>query len=255
MSWSDPPTNAPRRRRFDLSPIQLVIVLVIVAVFAFAIAEGDIARFQLIYFAMLVPSIVLHEVSHGALALAFGDDTAKRAGRLTLNPIKHIDPIGTVLLPVILVISFGTAFGYAKPVPVDTSRMSRNQAMFTGLVGPFTNILIALGVSLAFALLGTGMGLFTFEILLALGFANVVLAAFNLIPIPPLDGSSVIERFLPSQYMAGYLKFRQYSMWILLGILLLLPGVLAGVFDPALSLWGMTLPEWLEQSLIVQGLL
>src|SRR2546423_4511052 len=96
--------------------------------------------------AVLIPSVMLHEISHGAVALAFGDDTAKRAGRLTLNPIAHVDPFGTVILPLMLALSGAGMFGWAKPVPVDPSRLRnpRQQALLVSLAGPVTNIALAL---------------------------------------------------------------------------------------------------------------
>lgn len=230
------------------------------ALVVYAIIEGDLlSRADLLFFAVLIPSIILHEVSHGWSALSFGDDTAKRAGRLTLNPVAHIDPWGSVILPAILVLVAGFAFGYAKPVPVNPRRMRspRNHGMLTALAGPATNIVIALVATAVLILLDPpGLGevadtlrdgeyeeeLYGWSLAAQLAYwlalANVFLAAFNLIPIPPLDGSSVIERFLPMRFWPQYLKFRQYSMLILLGLFLFLPETLLWVFRPALQLWG-----------------
>ncbi len=107
---------------------------------------------ELLFFVVLVPTIILHEISHGVVAYWCGDDTAKRAGRLSLNPIRHIDPIGTVLLPVLLLVTTHSAFGWAKPVPVrvDRLRHPRNQAVLVGLAGPTTNIILALVAGFAF---------------------------------------------------------------------------------------------------------
>lgn len=188
---------------------------------------------------MLIPSIILHEISHGWAALGFGDDTAKRAGRLTLNPIPHIDPWGSVMLPVIMMAIAGGAFGYAKPVPVNPARMRspRNHNVLTALVGPGTNIaLVALSLLLLHVLPPFGDGGW----LVALGYANVLLAAFNLIPIPPLDGSAVIERFLPVSWWPKYLQLRQYSFGILLLAVFVLP--LHVVFEPAFRLFRSLLP-------------
>lgn len=224
---------------------------------------GSITRDDFIFFGVLIPSIIVHEVSHGWAALSFGDDTAKRAGRLTLNPIAHVDPWGSILLPAILIFTAGLAFGYAKPVPVNPRKMRspRNHGMVTALAGPGINIAIAAAAAGVLILaappfLGTvaavvrdgyridfaevGWPLWC-EVVFQLGVANVVLAAFNLIPIPPLDGSSVIERFLPASVWPQYLRFRQYSMLILLGIFLLAPELLNWVFDPAIALWSQLL--------------
>ena len=194
-----------------------------------------------LFYAVLFPSIILHEVSHGALALAFGDDTAKRAGRLTLNPLRHIDPFGTIILPALLILTTGKAFGWAKPVPVSVGRLRnpRNSGLLVSLVGPAVNIALAFLAGLAlrwYAPRGAALSL-SWRAVYYLGFANVLLAAFNLIPIPPLDGSAVVERLLPRAWWPGYLRFRQYSMGIVLVLVLLVPQAINRVFDPALNLW------------------
>src|SRR5438270_8616755 len=113
-------------------------------------------RFTVIYFGALFLAIILHEIAHGVVALWFGDDTAKRAGRLTLNPIPHIDPFGTVLLPALMVLSTHAAFGYAKPVPVNPGRLRkpREQSLYVSLAGPATNITIALLAAAAYRIVG-----------------------------------------------------------------------------------------------------
>lgn len=219
----------------------VVLAAVAVGVAYLLVRRDVISRGDLILLAVLIPSVILHEVSHGALALVYGDDTAKQAGRLTLNPIRHIDPIGTLVLPAALVLAGAQPFGYAKPVPVNPRRMRspRNHGLLVSLVGPAVNISLAL---LAVAFL-RGVDLrgdvsLPVEILFYFGAVNVVLAAFNLIPIPPLDGSAVIERLLPATWWPGYLRLRQYSMFLLLGVVLLFPEALDWVFEPALNLWG-----------------
>ncbi len=195
--------------------------------------------------AVLVPSVILHEVSHGVVANHFGDDTAKRAGRLTLNPIAHIDPFGTVILPIILALSGFGAFGYAKPVPVTVSRLRnpRQHSLYVSLAGPAVNIAIALAAAVALRPLITVVGGTryldgaTAEVIYRLGIINVILAAFNLIPLPPLDGSAVVERLLPRQWWPTWLRIRQYSMGVLILVVLLVPSVLTRVFSPAVDLW------------------
>ena len=174
--------------------------------------------FRTLVYLALVPSIILHEVSHGWVALVFGDDTAKRAGRLTLNPIPHIDALGTIILPGLLVLSGSAPFGWAKPVPVTPSRLRnpRQQSVLVSLVGPATNIALAVIAAAAFDALRPGDP--TSDVTrfaLAFGYANVLLAAFNLLPIPPLDGSSLIERVLPSRYLPTWWKFRPYGFLVL----------------------------------------
>ena len=195
--------------------------------------------------AVLVPSVILHEVSHGVVANHFGDDTAKRAGRLTLNPLAHIDPFGTVILPIILALSGFGAFGYAKPVPVTVSRLRnpRQHSLYVSLAGPAVNIAIALAAAVALRPLITVVGGTryldgtTAEVIYRLGIINVILAAFNLIPLPPLDGSAVVERLLPRQWWPTWLRIRQYSMGVLILVVLIVPSVLTRVFSPAVELW------------------
>jgi Zn-dependent protease len=218
-----------------------------------AISRGTISRETLILLGVLIPSVILHEVSHGAVAYLFGDDTAKRAGRLTLNPIAHVDPFGTIILPAIMIISTGAGFGYAKPVPVNPRKMRspRNHGLVVSLAGPAVNIALALISALCVRLFvsRSDMTLISFgldasltsEIIVDLGIINVILAAFNLIPLPPLDGSAVVERVLPARLWPGYLRLRQYSMVVIIAVVFLLPGILGGLFDWALRLWARLL--------------
>lgn len=196
-----------------------------------------------LFVVILIPSVILHEVAHGLAALAFGDDTAKQAGRLTLNPVPHIDPFGTLLLPAILAFSGAGVFGWAKPVPVNPYRMRRprDHGLLVSLAGPATNIVLALLAAFALRTLTLSPNLE--EIFLDFGVVNVILAAFNLLPVPPLDGSALVERILPRQWLPGWLKLRQYSMGIVVVLVLLLPGVLGPVFRFALSLWSVLLPR------------
>lgn len=217
---------------------QVVLGLVAAGIVFLAIRQGWVNRDGIIFFAVLIPSIILHEISHGVVALAFGDDTAKKAGRLTLNPIVHIDPFGTILLPALLILSgSGRAFGFAKPVPVRVNRLRnpRAHALFVSLAGPFTNLLlVALATLLWHALRPHGT---VAQAVLNLGVANVVLGMFNLIPIPPLDGSALVERVLPTAWLEPYLRLRQYSMLIVLAVFLFRPGLFSTIIDPALRLW------------------
>src|SRR5579862_2940497 len=206
-----------------------------------------ISQSTFIYFFALVPSIILHEISHGVVALWFGDDTAKRAGRLTLNPIPHIDPFGTLILPAVLTLAGAGAFGYAKPVPVNVGKLRhpRNESLLVSLAGPTTNILLALAsvvwlryiqppsALIELAYLGNRAPLAD-RVIFDLGYINVILATFNLLPLPPLDGSAIVERLLPRAWWPGWLRLRQFAMPVLLIVLLLLPGQLNRVFTPAL---------------------
>ncbi len=219
-----------------------VAVLVVVgALLAFLLVRRRVlTEDSIIFLAVLLPSVILHEVSHGALALVFGDDTAKRAGRLTLNPLPHIDPLGTVIVPALLVLTLGTALGWARPVPVDTARLRhpRNHTVLVSLVGPAVNIALAVAAALVLRLAGAyDSSSLAVQVIFYFGVVNVVLATFNLIPIPPLDGSAVVERLLPDRWWPGYLRFRQYSLFLLLGLVFLLPGALSALFGPAIHVW------------------
>jgi len=174
----------------------------------------------LFYFLVIVPSAVVHEVAHGLAALWLGDDTAKRAGRLTFNPMAHIDPIGTVLLPIFLLLLSGGQFmfAYAKPVPYNPYNLkSEGDELKVALAGPVSNFLLAA----FFALLARG--LYSFFCLQNLAFllgwivlANIGLAVFNLMPIPPLDGSKLLYLLIPKEQEAIRSFLNKYGMFILI---------------------------------------
>ncbi|MBI5545123.1 MAG: site-2 protease family protein [Deltaproteobacteria bacterium] len=178
---------------------------------------------------LLVPmllSLTVHEFAHAWSAYKLGDDTAERMGRMTLNPLVHIDPIGTILLPLI-----GVPFGWAKPVPVDPTRFSRAVSMSTGGIitaaaGPFSNLVMAMLSSLVFALMhrwmpetlyGAKGGVFI--LLRYLLLINVSLALFNMLPLPPLDGSRVVDGLMPYSLRDSWERFAQVGPFLLLGIL------------------------------------
>lgn len=222
-----PPRSASRRRPSQKSVIWIIAVVAVVVIL---LRAHRINQTEVIWFCVLIPSLILHEISHGWVALAFGDDTAKRAGRLSLNPIRHVDPIGTLLVPAIMMLSGWGFFGWAKPVPVTLRRLRspRNQGVLVSLAGPFTNIVLAALSGLLFWLLyvrggphGGTLGLVATVIFYA-GMVNLWVAFFNLIPIPPLDGSAVLERLLPRSWWSGYLRVRPYGLVVIFGGLLLL---------------------------------
>lgn len=168
---------------------------------------------------ILIFSIVIHEVSHGMMANYLGDPTAKYAGRLTLNPLRHLDPIGSLILPLILII-IGSPFliGWAKPVPINpyNFRDQRYGAAKTALAGPAANLIIALVFGLAlrfFPFLTVSPGLYLMFTYIT--FINLLLAIFNLVPIPPLDGSHILFSFLPEKFSQIKIFFQQYGLFIL----------------------------------------
>ena len=221
-----------------------------VVVFIALYRSHHITEQEVIVFCVIVPSIILHEVSHGWVANAFGDDTAKRAGRLTLNPIVHVDPVGTLIVPALLSLAGAGVFGWAKPVPVNTSRLHspRNQGVLVSLAGPATNaVLAAISAVVFIKVIRPGLSAFggistSAQIVFYIGLVNVWLCIFNLIPIPPLDGSVLFERLLPARYWPTYLRYRQYTMPIILGLVLLnffiYPhGPITWLFDELSSWW------------------
>ena len=196
------------RRAWERAQLEQVSGPVLGALFRHAVETGKRVRSE----TAIARGIT--SLSHGAVALAFGDDTAKRAGRLTLNPIKHVDPVGTLLVPAVLSLSGIGAYGWAKPVPVSTNRLRspRNHTVVVSLVGPLTNfalsallgvIFVATASPLNRAAVAAGyypISLISMILFLA-GVANIVLGVFNCIPCPPLDGAAVLERFLPARHV------------------------------------------------------
>jgi len=199
------------------------------------------------FIAVLIFSVVLHEVSHGYMANWLGDPTARLQGRLTLNPISHIDPIGSILLPLLLKLS-GSPFliGYAKPVPYNPYNLrGRYAEALVAFAGPAVNIFLAAIFGLAIRFFGSSLDasmLSAFEIIVI---TNMVLALFNLIPIPPLDGSKILSGILPGALGRGYDSFRANfeQLGILPGTLLILvvfyflaPFLLVSVLLPLFSI-------------------
>lgn len=192
--------------------------------------------------AILVMSVVIHEVSHGFMAYALGDPTAKYEGRLTLNPIPHIDPFGSVILPVLSYMLGGIIFGWAKPVPYNPYNLKNQKwgpALVAG-VGPFTNLLVALvfgiAIRVAAGIDGQFAASFT-EIALIIVVINIVLAVFNFVPIPPLDGSKVLFAFLPYRLRHIQDILEQYGFIVLIVFIFFLFPVLSPVIDLLLQLF------------------
>jgi Zn-dependent protease len=182
----------------------------------------------------LVIAIVFHEVAHGLVARKLGDTTAERKGRLSLNPIRHIDPFGTLVLPMLLAISHAPVFGWAKPVPVNYRRLNnpRRDMVLVALAGPGMNLLLALvGTAiLSVTIMASGgaqAGATAFVAANALNFVliNIFLAVFNLLPVPPFDGGHVVEGLLPRPLATRFRKVGRYSLLVLVALLLVLPAI------------------------------
>lgn len=174
-------------------------------------------REQVVRYACLVVAIIVHEVSHGVMALFYGDDTAKRAGRLTLNPVPHIDLFGSILLPAMAVLASLPVLGWAKPVPVNPSKLRdpRRQMLFVGLVGPFTNLTLMFGAAVVARGMEGGDTVDARYVIATFAVVNLYLGVFNLLPIPPLDGASMIERWLPRSALPTWYRVRPYGFLIL----------------------------------------
>ena len=190
---------------------------------------------------VLVVSLSVHEAAHAWSASRLGDDTAKRLGRVTLNPIVHTDPIGTLLLPLIAMASGAPLIGWAKPTPVNTRnlRNPRRDHILVTAAGPASNLLIAFAAALAMRAGAMGHGNLSDYLVYDALTLNVLLAVFNMLPIPPLDGGQILMALLPPQ-MAMKLGFMyQYGFLILMGLLV------AGVLGPVIAQPYYLILSWL----------
>jgi Zn-dependent protease len=174
--------------------------------------------------AVLVMSVVIHEVAHGYAALALGDVTAKYAGRLTLNPIKHIDPFGSIILPLLFaLLPGGLILGWAKPVPYNPYNLKNRRwgELIVAAAGPLSNILIAVifGLLVRFGL-AFGLSATMIQLSVVIVLINLVLAFFNLIPVPPLDGSKILLGLLPTEKMIRVREsFERYGMVLIIVVI------------------------------------
>jgi Zn-dependent protease len=197
----------------------------------------------LIFFCSIVVAVILHEISHGVVALWFGDRTAKEAGRLTLNPVPHIDPFGSIVLPALGALAGLPVLAWAKPVPVNPARLRkpRRDMLYVSLAGPATNFILMFASALIARSLfdpSTVPPVFSVpdlpldvQIFFLFAVVNLFLGLFNLLPIPPLDGSSIIERVLPGHWLPNWHKFRPYG-FLLLFVLVFSTGVIGEFLTP-----------------------
>jgi Zn-dependent protease len=182
---------------------------------------------------VLLLSVILHEVAHGYTAFRLGDPTAYYAGRLTLNPLKPIDPFGTVILPLLLILArFPYPVGWAKPVPVNPSllRDPRRGMMVVGAAGPLSNVSLALVAALILRTFPVSRTPLLFDLLSIACYLNILLSVFNLVPVPPLDGSRVVAGLLPPGLKMAYEKITPYGFLIVIGLFYL--GLLEKVIIP-----------------------
>ncbi len=204
-------------------------------------SEFNFVQKLIIYAVPVLFAITVHEVAHGWIASKLGDQTAKMMGRLTLNPVKHIDPIGTVVVPVMMLIVSPFILGWAKPVPVDWRNLKRpkQDMAWVAIAGPGANLLMMIfWAVLAKLIIVSGLGNYHYSIpvitmaMVGIGI-NIVLMVLNLIPIPPLDGSRVLSALLPPKAAYQYNRLEPYGLIIVL--LLLFSGVLGKFFFPVVD--------------------
>jgi hypothetical protein len=198
----------------------------------------DVIQLITVYAIPILFAITVHEAAHGYVARMFGDTTAFAAGRISLNPLRHIDPIGTVVVPLVMVALSGFMFGWAKPVPVDFSRLRhpKRDMIWVAAAGPGANLVMAI-VWVLFAKAMHGFGVqeqFVYQVANAGVSVNLVFMALNLIPIPPLDGGRIAVGLLPQRLAYAYSRVEPYGMFII--IALMVTGALGVLLRPFLQM-------------------
>lgn len=193
----------------------------------------------LIAFAIVLLSMIFHEVAHGLVAYWLGDDTAKSEGRLTLNPVKHLDPFLSILLPLMMFITGGPVFGGAKPVPVDSRNLKHGVwgMALVAMAGPLTNFMVALVAFLIGHYTGAfmvGAGIWG-EILADVVTINLGFGVFNLIPIPPLDGSRVLYAIAPDGVREVMARMERWGIFIVMILVVMLPGLVSTIMTGAIN--------------------
>ncbi|CAG4905769.1 MULTISPECIES: site-2 protease family protein [Acidithrix] len=232
-----------------------VLIYAGIALVAFiALSKGILNVYLGINFLAAIIALVLHEISHGLVALYYGDHTAAKAGRLRLNPLAHIDPFGTLILPGMLMLLGLTPIGYAKPVPVNAAnlRNPRRSSLVVSLAGPVTNLILSIlaGIILRIFVFSNSYGSTT-PILggsinttsligyfwVYFGIINAIYFIFNILPIPPLDGSAILRRVIGEYKFAAITANLKFLIPILLLVVFIFPGALSSIFAPIVRLW------------------
>lgn len=214
---------------------------------------SDLIQTVLIYALPVLFAITVHEAAHGYVARYFGDPTASMMGRVTLNPLKHIDPVGTILMPLLLYFSTSGAFlfGYAKPVPVDFSRLRhpKRDMVWVALAGPLSNFVQALlwAVALILLVVYGVQERFFLEMARAGILTNLVMWAFNLFPLPPLDGGRVLVGLLPPKAAYALSRVEPFGFFIVLALVLF--GIVGSLWLQPLMNWGYGVLDWMLQPL------
>ena len=202
----------------------------------------EIARTLSVWAVPVLLAVTLHEVAHGWAARWLGDPTAAEQGRLSLNPLRHVDPVGTVVVPAVLAVLGGFIFGWARPVPVNMQRLQqpRRDMALVALAGPASNLLMAIGWAWAFRLtlgMAAGDGGELLRAVCQAGIViNLVLMVLNLLPLPPLDGSRVLNGVLPESWARQVDRVEPFGLLILVALLAL--GLLGRLLEPGLQLAG-----------------
>ncbi len=188
---------------------------------------------------VVIPSVVIHEMAHAYAADALGDPTAREAGRLSPNPLRHVDPVGSVAVPLVMAVALPFIVAWARPVPVVVGNLRRPRlhSLWVAMAGPASNVATAALAIVIFRLLRPDQHSSWWVILALVTIVNVVLAVYNLLPIPPLDGSAVVEFLLPRTWLPRWHRVRPFSILLLVALLIAGRRHLDGMLDWAVDLW------------------